>query len=153
MLTVLNGSVPKNGARACNGFYQLHRIGSTCGSMATVVIRGRSAMGREGGGISGGGTREGKSRCRPPPPHQAGLALPLAALSPRPATHPGLEPRWRALALGGGAPSGPGWVPLARGGRPGGPRHCQTWGPRVQLQYEIWEPGRRRAPRELSGCA
>ena len=25
--------------------------------------------------------------------------------------------------------------------------------PRVQLQYEIWEPGRRRAPGELSGCA
>ena len=72
-------------------------------------------MGREGGGISGGGTREGKSRCRPPPPHQAGLALPLAALSPRPATHPGLEPRWRALALGGGAPRGTRLGPAGQG--------------------------------------
>ena len=68
---------------------------------------------KEGHG-EGGGTREGKRRCRPPP-HQAGLALPLAALSPRPATHPDLEPRWRALALGGGAPRGTRLGPAGQG--------------------------------------
>ena len=105
-------------------------------------------MGREGG-LS----REGKAG--------AGLllrtnqALPYHwLLSAR-----GLPPTRASSSAGGlwlweaGHPEGPRWVPLARGGRPGGPRHCQTWGPRVQLQYEIWEPGRRRAPRELSGCA
>ena len=70
---------------------------------------------KEGHGEGGRSQPRGKSRCRPPPPHQPGLALPLAALSPRPATHPGLEPRWRALALGGGAPRGTRLGPAGQG--------------------------------------
>ena len=37
---------------------------------------------------------------------------------------------------------GPGEVPL-EGPGPEGPGHWQTGDPRVQLQYEIWEGGRR----------
>ena len=129
---------------------EMEVFASFCG---IVVLDGvaRIAMGREGSekrrwnpgsGKSGGGLRSNQ-------------ALPYHWLL----WSRGLPPTRASSRAGGlwlweaGHPEGPGWVPLARGGRPGGPRHCQTWGPRVQLQYEIWEPGRRRASRELSGCA
>ena len=71
-------------------------------------------MGTEGG-LSSEVEPEREKPVQASPPHQPGLALPLAALSPRPATHPGLEPRWRALALGGGAPRGTRLGPAGQG--------------------------------------
>lgn len=122
--------------------------------MATVLDSYKRKEGHGEGGRSQlrGGTREGKAGAGLVRTNQASPYHWL--LSAR-----GLPPTRASSRAGGlwlweaGHPEGPGWVPLARGGRPGGPRHCQTWGPRVQLQYEIWEPGRRRASRELSGCA